>query len=93
MNTTAHLFISGRVQGVFFRANTKKRARELGIKGWVKNLPDGRVEVMAEGEEEEVKELVEWCKSGSRHAEVTNVEVEYGEYQGELGDFEIRYEY
>lgn len=87
----AHVFISGRVQGVFFRANTKRVADELGVKGWVRNLPDGRVEAVFEGEEDAVKKIVEWCHRGPPAARVDRVEVKYEEYKGEFEDFTIRY--
>jgi len=86
-----HLYISGLVQGVFFRANTKERAISLGLTGWVRNLPDGRVEVVAEGEEEKLKELVKWCHKGPPAARVKMVEVSWEEYHGEFEDFQIRY--
>ena len=86
-----HLFISGRVQGVFFRANTRAKAQGLGVNGWVKNLPDGRVEVLAEGEREKLKKLVQWCHSGSSSARVDNVEVKWEESAGEYNSFRIRY--
>lgn len=68
-------FVSGRVQGVFYRATTAQRARELGVTGYAKNLPDGRVEVLACGEAEAVNELVEWLWTGSSASKVTAVEV------------------
>jgi len=63
MKVRAHVFVSGRVQGVFFRHETRREARMRGVKGWVRNLPDGRVEAVFEGEEEAVKELIEFCKT------------------------------
>ena len=88
--TRAHVFVSGKVQGVYYRANTRDTARETGVDGWVKNLADGRVEAVFEGPEEAVEAMVEWCHEGSPAAEVEDVEVEYGEPDGEDG-FEIRY--
>ncbi len=90
VKTRVHLFISGRVQGVFFRATTRDKARELGVKGWVKNLPDGKVEVMAEGEKERIDELIEWCRAGPGYAKVSDVEVMDEKYREEFTDFEIR---
>ncbi len=87
----AHLFVSGLVQGVFFRDNTRLKAEELGVTGWVRNLSDGRVEIMAEGEKEKVEELVEWVKKGSSAARVDNLDVEWQEYVEEFTSFEIRY--
>ena len=81
--TRAHVFVSGKVQGVFYRANTRETAREKGVNGWVKNLEDGRVEAVFEGPEDAVEEVVEWCHTGSPAADVEDVEVEYEEPQGE----------
>ena len=85
----AHVWISGRVQGVFFRAHTKELADELGLTGWVRNLPDGRVEAVFEGEEDAVKEVIEWCKRGPPLASVEKVEVRYEQPTGEFRDFRI----
>ncbi len=85
----AHVWISGRVQGVFFRAHTKEVAEKLGLTGWVRNLPDGRVEAVFEGEEEAVKEAIEWCKRGPPLARVEKVEVRYEDPTGEFRDFRI----
>jgi len=87
----AHVFVSGRVQGVFFRHETRYKAIMHEVKGWVRNVPDGRVEAVFEGEEEAVKELVEFCKRGPPSARVVKVHVEWGKYIGEFKDFEIRY--
>jgi len=85
----AHVWISGRVQGVFFRAHTKEVAEKLGLTGWVRNLPDGRVEAVFEGEEEAVKEAIEWCKRGPPLARVEKVEVRYEDPTGKFRDFRI----
>jgi acylphosphatase len=74
MKTRAHVFVSGRVQGVFFRQKTKQQAKGFGVTGFVRNLPDGRVEAVFEGEEKTVKSLVEYCHHGPSYANVTNVE-------------------
>jgi len=89
--TRAHIFVSGRVQGVFFRENTQKKARKLGLTGWVKNLLDGRVEAVFEGEKEKIEEMIEWIKKGSFLAKVNNLEINWQEYQGEFENFEIKY--
>lgn len=68
-----HCFVSGRVQGVWFRKATQDEAKALGITGWAKNLPDGRVEVIASGEKEKVEQLFQWLHSGPELAEVTEV--------------------
>lgn len=87
--TRAHVFVSGRVQGVYYRASTREKAHEMGVGGWVKNLPDGRVEAVFEGERDSVEAMVEWCRTGSPKARVDNVDVEYGD-PTDLESFEIR---
>lgn len=87
-----HIFISGRVQGVFFRENLKKRAQKSRVTGWVRNLPDGRVEAVFEGDKEKVEKLIDWAKKGPIFAKVENVEIISEDYQGEFSDFEIRYD-
>ena len=91
-NVRVRIFISGRVQGVFFRHNTRKKARELGINGWVKNLPDGRVESVMEGEKEKAENLIEWLRKGPIIARVDGVEVFREEYKSEFNDFVIKYD-
>ena len=91
MNVRAHVYVSGRVQGVFFRYHTQQLAREIGVKGWVRNLPDGRVEAVFEGEKEKVKHMIEFCKRGPPSAHVTDVKVEWEPYRGEFKSFEIRW--
>ena len=88
--TRAHVYVSGKVQGVYFRATTRDTAREHGVDGWVRNLDDGRVEAVFEGEEGAVETMVEWCHTGSPRAEVDEVAVEYDEPQGERG-FEVQW--
>lgn len=85
----AHVFVSGRVQGVFFRATTRDTAQEEGVDGWVRNLDDGRVEAVFEGDDAAVESMIEFCHEGSPAANVTNAEVEYEEPTG-LDGFEIR---
>jgi len=87
----AHIFISGRVQGVFFRAYTQKAARARNILGWVMNTRDGRVEAVLEGEKEQVEDMINWCHQGSPMSDVTRVDVEWQEYTGEFNDFSVRY--
>jgi acylphosphatase len=86
-----HVFASGRVQGVFFRAHTQEKARALGLAGWVRNLPDGRVELVAEGEEANLAALLEWVQVGPSSARVEGVQADWSTPQGEKG-FRIRYE-
>ena len=91
MKTRVHVWVSGIVQGVFFRANTKDLALRLGVNGWVRNLPDGRVEAVFEGEEEKVKEMIEFCKKGPPGSRVDEIDVKEEKYKGEFNSFEIRY--
>jgi acylphosphatase len=86
----AHVFVSGRVQGVYYRATTREQARERGVGGWVRNLDDGRVEAVFEGPEPAVEAMVEWCHEGSPQASVADVTVEYEEPEG-LDGFEVRW--
>ncbi len=86
----AHVLISGYVQGVFFRDSMRSEATQYGVTGWVRNLFDGRVEAVIEGEEEGVNSLIEWCKVGPPAAEVENVDVEWQNFGGEFSSFFIR---
>lgn len=85
----AHVLVSGRVQGVYFRATTRDRAREQGVDGWVRNLDDGRVEAAFEGPRDDVESMVEFCHEGSPAAAVESVEAEYDDLEG-LDGFEVR---
>lgn len=87
--TRAHVFISGKVQGVGYRYSTVNQARQLGLNGWVRNLPDGRVEAVFEGNREVVEQIIRWCHQGSTAAVVKNVAVEYEEVEG-LQGFETK---
>jgi len=89
MKARAHILVSGRVQGVFFRDSTKRWAGSLGVTGWVKNLRDGRVEAVAEGDEEDIKKLISRMREGPPMAEVKEVDVTWEEYKGEFEDFRI----
>ncbi len=86
----AHIYVSGLVQGVFFRASMQDVARSIGVTGWVRNLPDGRVEAVIEGEEDKVLKVIEWARRGPPLARVEDVKVEWEEYKGEFRDFYIR---
>ena len=86
--TRVHMFVNGRVQGVFFRQKTKHLAERLNVTGWVRNLPDGRVEAVFEGEELAVKALEEYCHHGPPSAIVTNVDSVWEPFRGEFCDFE-----
>jgi acylphosphatase len=84
-----HLFVRGRVQGVYFRASTQREAKRLGLTGWVKNRPDGGVEILAEGEEDTLKELIGWANRGPSAARVERVDVRWRSFVGDFFDFRI----
>jgi len=86
----AHVWISGRVQGVGYRYNTIQAAQRHGVKGWVRNAGDGRVEAVFEGSEREVQAMIDWCWSGSPAAQVSEVEVEWETPTGEFSGFHAR---
>ncbi len=90
-NVRAHVFVSGIVQGVFFRQKTKQQAENRGVRGGVRNLDDGRVEAVFEGEENDVKALVDFCRKGPRGALITNVYVEFEKPSGEFQNFKVAY--
>jgi acylphosphatase len=81
----AKVIVQGSVQGVFFRAETRDRARSLELAGWVRNVPDGTVEAVFEGEDERVESMVDWCRRGPGGARVEEVEVAWAEPEGEEG--------
>jgi len=89
--TKAHLFIEGRVQGVFYRAFTQDLATRLGIKGWAKNLYDGRVEALFESSRELLDQAIQECWKGPAGSSVRNIDVSWEESSAEYKDFEIRY--
>jgi acylphosphatase len=80
----AHVMVSGQVQGVFFRDSTRQKAEELGLAGWVKNVPDGQVEALFEGPSERVREMVRWCEEGPQH-----VDTDFESAGGDLEGFEV----
>jgi len=85
----AHVLVSGQVQGVMFRETTRREADRRRVAGWVRNLSDGRVEAVFEGEEEDVRGLVQWCHRGPSRASVEAVDVDWEPVQGDLESFEI----
>jgi len=93
LKARAHVVVSGRVQGVFFRSETQDEARRQNVTGWVRNLPDGRVEAVFEGEKDNVDALIEFCRAGPPGARVARVEVVWEHFTGEFRDFGIRYGY
>jgi len=86
----AHLLISGRVQGVAFRYYTQDIAQSLGVKGWVRNCGDSKVEIVVEGEGKKVKKLISWCYQGPGSAIVEKVNIEWEKYREEFNSFGIR---
>jgi acylphosphatase len=86
----AHVRIAGQVQGVFFRDSTRQKAEELNLAGWVKNLPDGRVEAVFEGPPDEVKKMLRWCEEGPQQATVEKVDTDIEDPVGDLSGFEVR---
>jgi len=91
MKARAHVWIEGYVQGVFFRYETSKVARSLNVNGWVRNLPDGRVEAVFESEKENVEEMIKFCRRGPHGAHVDDAKVKWETYLGEFSGFETRY--
>ncbi|OIP91073.1 MAG: acylphosphatase [Syntrophobacterales bacterium CG_4_8_14_3_um_filter_58_8] len=91
MKKRYHLYISGRVQGVCFRANTRKQARALGLTGWVRNLPDDRVETVFEGKQKKAEAMLAWCRTGTTPARVDHLEVAEESAAGDFTDFDIVY--
>ncbi len=90
-DTRVHIIVSGIVQGVFFRATTQSEANRLGLLGWVKNKPDGTVEISSEGEKESIERFIQWCHQGPPGAVVKNVILTREEYKGEFNSFDIIY--
>ena len=89
MNSRAHIFVSGRVQGVFFRVQTRHEATKRNVTGWVRNLSDGRVEATFEGKKENIDELINFCRTGPSGAKVTKIDIQWETYVGEFKDFAI----
>lgn len=85
----AHVWIAGRVQGVFFRAYMQDAAKRTRVAGWVRNLPDGRVEAVFEGDSDKVDEMISWCHKGSPFSRVDRVEVVQEDYSGEFDGLAI----
>ena len=86
-----HIYVSGIVQGVFFRQSTLTKAKEFGIYGWVKNLRDGGVEIVCEGDEESLKKMAIWCKKGPDGAFVSGADVQWEDFKNEFKKFQINY--
>lgn len=90
-NTRIHAWISGKVQGVFYRESTEYWANTLDLKGWVRNTDDGRVELIVEGHEDRIKKLMKWCEKGPAAAKVVNINQREESYTGEFEDFKVIY--
>jgi acylphosphatase len=86
-----HIYVNGLVQGVYFRYNTMIEAERLGLKGWVRNLTDGRVEIVCEGSDESVDKLAVWCKTGPRGALVEGLDIQQETIKNEFKKFQIIY--
>ena len=86
-----HIFVTGRVQGVFFRQSTKVMAIKNNVKGWVRNLDDGRVEIVAQGETQDIDNLAHWCKTGPANSRVDEFELSEENITDEFENFEVRY--
>jgi len=84
-----HIFIGGKVQGVYFRQNTAYKAQELNIKGWIRNLKDGRVEAVFEGERVNMNKLLNWCNNGPKNAIVKDIQIVDEEFKNEYSNFQI----
>jgi len=90
-NARAHVLIKGRVQGVYFRSYTRSEAERLSLNGWVRNLHDGSVEAVFEGEKASVEKMIAWCQKGPPGAIVTNAEIEWQDYAGEFDGFSVEH--
>ncbi len=91
IKTRAHAIISGRVQGVFFRMETQLAADRCGVCGWVRNLKDGTVEAVFEGDQDRVDAILDWCRQGPPHANVADVNVSWNDYTGGFKGFDISF--
>ena len=89
MDRRVHIIVAGRVQGVFFRASTAQTAQQLNLTGFVRNLADGNVEIVVEGEGEQVDRLISWCRQGPTHAVVSDLQITEQDYRGEFRGFNI----
>ena len=87
----AHIVVEGKVQGVYFRSYVSEEAKKLNLTGWVRNLEDGRVEIVVEGTRDDVRTIVAWCHKGPTPARVSEVKVDWQEYSGKYRAFSVRY--
>ena len=86
-----HIFVTGRVQGVFFRQSTRVMAIKNNVNGWVRNLDDGRVEIVAEGETQNIDDLTNWCKTGPANSRVDEFEFSEEDFTNEFENFQVKY--
>ena len=86
-----HIFVTGRVQGVFFRQSTRVIAIKNNVNGWVCNLDDGRVEIVAQGEEQDIDKLTDWCRTGPANSRVDEFELTEESITKEFENFEVKY--
>ena len=86
----AHLFISGHVQGVWYRGSTKQQADNLELTGWVRNCKSGQVEIIVEGADVAIDKLISWCRTGPSMAQVTDVRIDFDDYRGEFAGFRVK---
>jgi acylphosphatase len=91
MKKRIHIIVSGHTHDVGFRFGVIKLANSLSLTGWVKNIPDNKVEIIAEGEESNLKELINYCKEGPSSARITDLHTEWEEFKGEFETFSIKY--
>jgi acylphosphatase len=92
MRSRLHLIVHGRVQGVFFRASARASATHLGLTGWVKNRPDGTVEILAEGLKDKLVQLLEWSRHGPPQAQVARVEERWADFSGAFPAFAVMHD-
>jgi len=86
----AHVRVTGKVQGVYYRGHARNRANRLAVTGWIRNLPDGSVEAVFEGNEPSVRAMLDWCRSGSPRAVVDRVDLVWEPYTGEFDRFSVK---
>tara|TARA_B110000014_G_scaffold170281_1_gene120955 strand:+ start:265 stop:543 length:279 start_codon:yes stop_codon:yes gene_type:complete len=86
-----HIFLTGKVQGVFFRQATKVVAIKNNVTGWVKNLENGEVEILLEGDDKNVNSVIDWCRNGPANSRVDEVKIEQQEFSGQYSNFEVSY--
>ena len=90
-NKSVHILVTGKVQGVFFRQATKVIAIKNHVTGWIKNLESGQVEILLEGEDQNVNSIVEWCHNGPANSRVDEIKIEQQKFSGQYSNFEVRY--